>query len=457
MTSGTGPTATRFVNYDTGQPMALRDATNGFFTPQDFGAKGDGSTDDTAALQACINAANGAPIYLGNFTYIISAALTSNNAVNILGVGTGSGAGAALQSNNEPMSLILINAAGIDAFTITSVYPSTFRDFKIDRMPAFRASAGGVGIHLIGTGTAVVANYKIQNVGFTNVDTPIRVMRPQWGLIEGCYFDTWTTAAIYMETSSGVEGSGGFIAHNFLFGTSAMVNPAIYSEVGYTVIQHNEILGGNIGVNFNIKNNPAGFIEIDHNTIENFGSYGVMVESGDGSVATMVKIDHNELEDLSNTPTASIVVLDSTITNAWVTDVQVTNNISRNTTVANGVHLWIAAGKNVIVSGNVIDELSANSGIRGIYVNGNVTNAGLIAPIQILDNTFIGSVATRYQFAAVSGIVVRDLVGLAFANLPGNAGNGSQIYVSDGTAGSPLTGGGGGSMAFRLNGAWKGF
>lgn len=45
MTSGTGPTAERFINYDTGQPMALRDTVNSDATASQLGlVKPDGTT-----------------------------------------------------------------------------------------------------------------------------------------------------------------------------------------------------------------------------------------------------------------------------------------------------------------------------------------------------------------------------------------------------------------------------
>jgi hypothetical protein len=45
---------------------------------------------------------------------------------------------------------------------------------------------------------------------------------------------------------------------------------------------------------------------------------------------------------------------------------------------------------------------------------------------------------------------------LRFAELPNPAGNGSHIYCLDCTSGAVATGGGTGSMIFRLNGVWKG-
>jgi len=57
---------------------------------KDFGAVGDGSTDDTAAIQAAITATPGGTVYFPAGTYIISAKIVANPAVSLLGNGSNS-------------------------------------------------------------------------------------------------------------------------------------------------------------------------------------------------------------------------------------------------------------------------------------------------------------------------------------------------------------------------------
>lgn len=64
----------------------------GVFTPQSFGAVADGVNDDTAAIQAAINAAAtnaGATVYLSEGVYLISDTLTLKSKVRIFGDGYG--------------------------------------------------------------------------------------------------------------------------------------------------------------------------------------------------------------------------------------------------------------------------------------------------------------------------------------------------------------------------------
>lgn len=64
----------------------------GYATPQDYGAAGNGTTDDTTAIQAAItgvSAAGGGVVYVPAGTYKLTAALSGPNLVSIIGAGPG--------------------------------------------------------------------------------------------------------------------------------------------------------------------------------------------------------------------------------------------------------------------------------------------------------------------------------------------------------------------------------
>jgi hypothetical protein len=62
-----------------------------FFSPMDFGAKGDGVTDDTAAMQAAITAASSGTLVLGPRLYAIAGPLASQGTIHIVGAFSGGG------------------------------------------------------------------------------------------------------------------------------------------------------------------------------------------------------------------------------------------------------------------------------------------------------------------------------------------------------------------------------
>ncbi len=439
-------------------------AGNAVYYASSYGAVCNGFTDDTTFIANAIAASQvtGGIVQLPGGQCRVTCVgascniFQSSSAVNIQGVGTGAGPGAAAQSNSN-VTQLLIDCANCTLFNITSIYPSIFQHFQVNVNPASRPHTGN-GIYLAGTGTSPVANYLIYDVGFTNVGTPIRVLRPSWGSIVSSYFDTWGNHAIYLETSAGVEGSGGVIkGKNFFFGTLATTTSPIYSEVGYTIIDGNEILGGPSGVQFCYKNNPAGFTKITNNTIENFSTAGISIATCDGSLASMVMIQNNEFSEVSATATASITTSEYVPLPIWLNDLHITGNVSRNSMKAGAKHIWVQAGKNVHISDNIIEELGANNP-TGIQVSGVTINTGLAAPFIIDNNTFTGiTSASKYSLASNPSAQLKDLVGMAFASLPANAGNGSQVFVTDGEPNSnPLTGGSTGAMAIRQNGAWIG-
>lgn len=430
-----------------------------------FGAVGDGSTDDTTAIRNAITAAAGNPVFLPEGDYSVTCVgagcdiFSSTDQIQVYGIGNGQGPGPASQTATNA-SRFRIQCSTCNLFKVTSIYPSIFRDFAVNVEPGARPHSG-IGVYLIGTGTSRVSNYKVLNLAFLNVGTGVRVVRPQWGVISGSYFDSWTTAGIYFETSLAVEGSGGFVSQNYFFGTTTTPGFAFYSEVGYTILDGNEILGGLDSVRFNIKNIAAGFIKVTNNTIENFGQVGIHISRGDvlgTTVAAMVMLQGNEFSEVSAVATASIQIDEDTTLPAWIKDGLITGNISRNVMKAGAKHFWIQAGQNMQVTGNIIEELGANNP-TGIYVNGATINTGLVAPFNVFDNIVTGT-TSQYVFAANPAAQLRDVNGMTLANVPANIGNGSQVFITNADpASGPCTAVGAqtGAMAFKQNGALKCF
>jgi hypothetical protein len=139
--SGTGAVATTVQ-------IKLRESVS----VKDFGAVGDGVTDDTAAIQAAITAGAGGKVYFPAATYLISSALTvvsSNTRLEGAGVGTviknTSLTGHALKffPNNTTATSVFLNNCGIADMLIYSianktagagVYALQCNGFRLDRV-----------------------------------------------------------------------------------------------------------------------------------------------------------------------------------------------------------------------------------------------------------------------------------------------------------------------------------
>ncbi len=431
-----------------------------------YGADPTGINDSAAGVQRAVSAAKGKPVYFPQGTYKICSLIETTDPLVIIGDGPGSGPGVV---NTAQASVIALCGATQSGFRTTSFYQSVFANFQL----IGPAQTAGIGIQVLPAGTATAApifhNLALGSASYAKqgLYNPIQVTRPAWPLFDHVYCQGWGPGGcISMNTSANIEGSGGWIQNSFFFGDIAgewSQGPPIYSEVGYTQIHHNQILGGSAGVWFNIRNFSAGFLKVSDNTIENFANYGVLIQTADGSAVGMVMIHNNEFSSsLSTSRITGVVVINeydvAGVSQKYLDSVEIAGNIYRlNMPSATQKYIWVQTGKSVSVHNEHVYNLGSAAPIC-IQVTGNTDDSGFATPLFVADNSCVGT--STPPMALMSGVNVRDTInGWATANLPIVA-NGSQIFATDADpASGPCTHAGAqtGAMAFRQNGAWKCF
>jgi hypothetical protein len=437
-----------------------------------YGADPTGVRDSSPAFQKAVNIANGNPIVMPCGTFLLGSAVVSSVPIWLKGCGAGIGPGVVASTG---VTRLIIQNDAQDGFDVTSNFGSQFEDFQmISAVP----QTSGIGLNLVftpGTGHAAMPRFKnlmLGSLGFTTqgINNPISITRPNWPVFDGIYCQGWGAKCISLVTTAAIEGSGGFIYNSNFFGDPIngwSQGPPIYSEVGYTDIHDNEILAGNISIQFAIKNNPAGFIKIHDNTIENSENHAIKINSQDGSAVSMVMIQNNEFSNVSFASNVTDVIgvqeyLVAGVGQQYVDNILIQGNIFRDLLPINTKYIWIQAGKNVNISNNIIAELGANNPF-GIQVTGSTSNAGLVAPIVLSGNQITGTLeANRYALTAAAKSIVKDTTGMTTAGVLGITGvaEGSQIYATDADpASSPCThvGAQTGAMATFQSGAWKCF
>ncbi|WP_250847200.1 glycoside hydrolase family 55 protein [Aquisphaera insulae] len=428
---------------------------------RDFGAVGDGSADDAPAIRAALKVAGGRTVFLPVGRYRVTSGFRSDVPVSIRGEGNGAGPGSGAQANDH-CTLIYCDFAAGHLFDVESMHPSLFRDFQVNVAPARRPMAAGAAIFLHPPGTATVANYQVENVAINHFHTGISAIRPAWGTVRGCYFGDWVDDAISLTTDMRIEGSGGHVRNNYFFGQTegATQRSCIHLGCGYVHIAENEILGARHGVHAAIAHNPAGYIRIFQNTIEEQAEAGVHVESVKDEQTTMMAICDNEFSALTNGPTyaASVrIAANGDPAVNFIQDLLICRNITRHVLGAGGCHYRIGNGRNVKLADNLLEELGRNQPV-GIQVGANAGGGdnGLMPPIVVADNQFLGTFRRRYVLAPAGTVIVRESQGCPHALLPDHAADGSEVFCPDGTPASPVMPGGTGCFARRLGGAWRG-
>ena len=188
-------------------PYGTAAGTGDFFNVKSFGATGDGTTDDSAAINAAIDAANsvgGGTVYFPYGTYRLLSAITSLNdrGVRLLGV-----YGDGLMTTG--VGAVLVNDTGAAAISVNNAVVRG-QSTVIERLAIIDGTTGGTySIQLTGTYQVLVTNCAFE--------TPLLLTSTRDTTIDRCYF-TGTTGG-YVQLSSATidtiirdcnfEGSGG--------------------------------------------------------------------------------------------------------------------------------------------------------------------------------------------------------------------------------------------------------
>jgi hypothetical protein len=135
---------------------------------KDFGATGDGTTDDSGALQAAITAAGAqnATLYIPDGTYYYTSLLTISNAMTI----TGDGYGSQLKPNTPSGNNIRVNASNV----------------LIEKIRMEGTSPGGFAVGYSGA----VTNVTFQNCFFKDVGQVVWLWTAKDVTVQNCVFDT---------------------------------------------------------------------------------------------------------------------------------------------------------------------------------------------------------------------------------------------------------------------------
>jgi hypothetical protein len=234
------------------------------------------------------------------------------------------------------------------------------------------------------------------------------------------------------------------------------------SSLTSTTIANNRVhllRNGTIGIRVNaIAAQDNGDSSVANNGVDSTGGTtqtGIQIKSnalvaGTTSASHVILIGNNvkgvatgiDIEAAAATSGSAVAHTDGTnITGDTCNTVTTCVNIGVSTTIA---------GSTATVSNTKISDLVIDGATTGISTSiTSSTGTSTLSGTQINDVKF-NSVTTPYSFATAT--LLSDSSGIAFANIPANLANGSQVYLSDGTIGSVCAGSGNGAILNQLNG-----
>jgi hypothetical protein len=343
---------------------------------KDFGAKGDGSTDDTTAINNAVTdaKATGKTVLFPAGTYFHAGTLTFNG-VKVTGVGYASKLLANTASSAEENTAVILTGTSP---SLTNIVVSCAGVTDAD--DSSPENTEGCVVVNAATGFSVSSCTLVQGQGMAGV----YVNGSSAGNVTGISID-----------GTGTTASGGNMGD-----TGVWVNGSTNVEVYYNLIQNEDV-----GVR--VTGTSSGTV-VTTNSIGTvaFPTKTAGVELDSGATGTIVSV--NAIQMISNGSafsagvyvngaSASVVGKNATwdgLNGVYVNDAgtgttSVAQNVIRNTGSA-GIHVTSAAANTVVVTSNLFGEcglLDTSAGSAVILTNGTTAN---LANVTVTNNTYEG-------------------------------------------------------------------
>lgn len=342
---------TKYLNTNTGG--VSRTASSKlleFASVKDFGAVGDGVTNDTTAIQNALNVAK--KVYFPAGTYIHTAELTVPSFTTVYGDGAG-------------VSILQTATSSISQLGATSGTNIIVRDMKFKQTTT--------------AGTAYIAGVRFTSCTLCEVSNN--------------EFEGMQWAGVYLDSSNECK-----ILNNYIYSaqSSAVGDPAditVYRNSSYNLVQGNRCYGGTNSYHGIFIQDPGGagtFLPqhnlIAENIIKAHSAYGIAVYIG-GSQVSYNKIIGNDIEGITGSANAGATGSGIYGVGFGLGGLLISNNTVRNCCVSTtsasnapgGITVTGTAGGDirVVVSDNIIDACAQGSGISitscsgGAQVTGN--------------------------------------------------------------------------------------
>lgn len=264
------------------QPDAWQaDLTSRGINADGYGLVGNGSADDTAALQAAIDAAgSGGKVLLPPGNFLVTSALTVTND------------GVTIEGQSGWVSQIITTSRTIKALTIAAD-GFTMKGVRFDNQSVLAATAGGA-VELTSGRSALISECVFSSGWWENV----AVVNAYDAIVDRCKLVDAINAQVHYQSVSVPDRGDSWITNNLIGTSTGTTYGVLWESGGGLRIMGNKILEHDVGV---MVYPPTGVVTanvfVQNNSIENQVSYGVRCLRQSGSpTVSFVHIQGNEID-----------------------------------------------------------------------------------------------------------------------------------------------------------------
>lgn len=359
-----------------------------------FGAKGDGTTNDSAALQAAHN--TGKLIYYPEGNYLFSPGITI-----VSGGIVGDGPTQTTLKSNDTTAANLITFTG--NFSGSSNIIPLFKDFSLT---GNIAKATGAGIY-VSPSTGEASYLHFENVVFSYIPTCIAFTAASLWKIIGCDFLAYSVAGVDVANTNDNDSGDSVIASCVFNNPYSTGSAVLQRSSGGLKIIGNKMLGGARGydLQFNGVKNTADII-ISGNSIENMTQQAISLARVSGAFTVInVAITGNQIGVNVNGI--------QTDNSGFLSEVAIGNNafniggVSANSAIAlsnvanftTGINSYRGNG----VAGSVAVSVAANCSNGKIPAGSNYSNYAASPISNLSTTTLVGNDVQSGSAATVAG------------------------------------------------------
>jgi hypothetical protein len=346
---------------------------------KDFGAIGDGVTDDTTAIQAAITASYGQTLYFPSGTYKISSTITISDKIHLLG-------------DSRFSTYIQWNSATLGAFNVT-----TDTAISVEHM-AFAAlvnPTGGYTFQFTGN-SSNNAFSSFRNLTFSYSYIAIKSLKAMTLSVSTCYFYGHQNAGILIQNNYNSDAGDSTIVDCVFSGAGSSASGILQYSSGGLKVLGTKIIGGAYGIRQSLASTATtSDLLINGNSIEGFATAAIEMDlQAVGGTFANVIINGNQISSAGGSSGASGIIFNSTT--QYLSSVNISGNII---TLPTGTTYGILLGNIVggAVTGNYIVGVAGQSstGIAFTASSSNTMFAGncfvnCLYNVNNLDGSFNG-------------------------------------------------------------------